>query len=203
VGCVIPAADEANIARLIALRLGCGKRVPAHTVQRNCASGLQAVATAAERIALGRAQLVLAGGTEAMSRAPIQWNAAMVGWLGKMLRARQPLDRLRALTRFRPAYLKPVYSLLLGLTDPLVKLSMGQTAEILAHRFGLSRESQDVYALQSHQRLAAAFVPETCAEVATLYDTNEHLYAEDTGLRRDTDLERLAQLKPVFDRKVQ
>jgi acetyl-CoA C-acetyltransferase len=202
VGCVIPAADEANIARLIALRLGCGKRVPAHTVQRNCASGLQAVAAAAERIALGRANLVLAGGTEAMSRAPIQWNPAMVGWLGKMLRARQPLDRVRALARFRLANLKPVYSLLLGLTDPLVKLSMGQTAEILAHRFGLSREAQDVYALQSHRRLAAAFdAGDMHAEVETLYDTNEHLYVEDTGLRRDTDLERLAQLKPVFDRK--
>jgi acetyl-CoA C-acetyltransferase len=202
VGCVIPAADEANIARLIALRLGCGKRVPAHTVQRNCASGLQAVATAAERIALGRANLVLAGGTEAMSRAPVQWNPAMVGWLGKMLRARQPLDRVRALARFRLANLKPVYALLLGLTDPLVKLSMGQTAEILAHRFGLSREAQDVYALQSHRRLAAAFdAGDMRAEVETLYDTNEHLYVEDTGLRRDTDLERLAQLKPVFDRK--
>ena len=202
VGCVIPAADEANIARLIALRLGCGKRVPAHTVQRNCASGLQAVATAAERIALGRADLVLAGGTEAMSRAPIQWNAAMVGWLGKMLRARQPLDRVRALAKFRLANLKPVYALLLGLTDPLVKLSMGQTAEILAHRFGLSRESQDVYALQSHQRLAAAFdAGHMRAEVETLYDTRENVYLEDTGLRRDTDLARLAQLKPVFDRK--
>ncbi|MDO8704207.1 MAG: acetyl-CoA C-acetyltransferase [Sulfuricaulis sp.] len=202
VGCVIPAADEANIARLIALRLGCGKRVPAHTVQRNCASGLQALATAAERIALGRAQLVLAGGTEAMSRAPIQWNSAMVGWLGKMLRARQPLDRLRALARFRLSHLKPVYSLLLGLTDPLVKLSMGQTAEIVAHRFGLSREAQDVYALQSHRRLAAAFdAGHMNAEVETLYDTSEHFYSEDTGLRRDTDLEQLAQLKPVFDRK--
>jgi len=202
VGCVIPAADEANIARLIALRLGCGKRVPAHTVQRNCASGLQAVAAAAERIALGRANLVLAGGTEAMSRAPIQWNPAMVGWLGKMLRARQPLDRVRALARFRLANLKPVYSLLLGLTDPLVKLSMGQTAEILAHRFGLSREDQDVYALQSHRRLAAAFdAGDMRAEVETLYDANEHFYVEDSGLRRDTDLERLGQLKPVFDRK--
>jgi acetyl-CoA C-acetyltransferase len=163
---------------------------------------LQAVAAAAERIALGRANLVLAGGTEAMSRAPIQWNPAMVGWLGKMLRARQPLDRVRALARFRLANLKPVYSLLLGLTDPLVKLSMGQTAEILAHRFGLSREAQDVYALQSHRRLAAAFdAGDMRAEVETLYDANEHFYVEDTGLRRDTDLERLAQLKPVFDRK--
>ncbi|MHB8534951.1 MAG: acetyl-CoA C-acetyltransferase [Sulfuricaulis sp.] len=202
VGCVIPAADEANIARLIALRLGCGKRVPAQTVQRNCASGLQAVATAAERIVLGRAQLVLAGGTEAMSRAPIQWNTAMAGWLGRLLRARNPFDRMRAVAGFRPAYLKPVYSLLLGLTDPLVKLSMGQTAEVLAHRFGLSRETQDVYALQSHQRLAAAFDAGAMrSEVETLYDTSDRYYVEDTGLRRDTDLAQLAQLRPVFDRK--
>lgn len=202
VGCVIPAADEANIARLIALRLGCGKRVPAHTVQRNCASGLQAIASAAERIQLGRAHLVLAGGTEAMSRAPIQWNTAMSGWLGKMLRARNPLERVQALARFRPSLLKPVYALLLGLTDPLVKLSMGQTAEILAHRFGISRESQDVYALNSHKRLAAAFDSGSMnAEVETLYDVNERFYTEDTGLRRDTNLEQLAKLRPVFDRK--
>jgi len=202
VGCVIPAADEANIARLIALRLGCGKRVPAHTVQRNCASGMQAVATAAERIVLGRAHLVLAGGTEAMSRAPIQWNATMAGWLGKMIRTRHPLARLRTLARFRPAYLKPVFTLLLGLTDPLVKLSMGQTAEVLAYRFGISREAQDVYALQSHQRLAAAFdAGYMRPEVETLYDTNDHYYVEDTGLRRDSDLGQLAQLRPVFDRK--
>jgi acetyl-CoA C-acetyltransferase len=202
VGCVIPAADEANIARLIALRLGCGKRVPAHTVQRNCASGMQAVATAAERIVLGRAHLVLAGGTEAMSRAPIQWNATMASWLGKMIRTRHPLTRLRTLARFRPAYLKPVFTLLLGLTDPLVRLSMGQTAEVLAYRFGISREAQDVYALQSHQRLAAAFdAGYMRPEVETLYDTNDHYYVEDTGLRRDSDLGQLAQLRPVFDRK--
>ncbi len=202
VGCIIPAADEANIARLIALRLGCGKRMPAHTVQRNCASGLQAIATAAERILLGRAHLVLAGGTEAMSRAPIQWNSAMAGWLGRMLRARNPLQRVQALARFRPSLLKPVYSLLLGLTDPLVKLSMGQTAEILAHRFGISRESQDVYALNSHRKLAAAFDSGGMhAEVETLYEVNERFYTEDTGLRRDTDLDQLAKLRPVFDRK--
>jgi acetyl-CoA C-acetyltransferase len=202
VGCIIPAADEANIARLIALRLGCGKRVPAHTVQRNCASGLQAIATAAERILLGRANLVLAGGTEAMSRAPIQWNNAMAGWLGRMLRARNPLQRVQALARFRPSLLKPVYSLLLGLTDPLVKLSMGQTAEILAHRFGITRESQDVYALNSHRKLAAAFDSGGMnAEVETLYELNERFYTEDTGLRRDTDLDQLAQLRPVFDRQ--
>ena len=202
VGCVIPAADEANIARIIALRLGLGKQTPAFTVQRNCASGLQALASAYERIALGQSHLVLAGGTEAMSRAPIQWNLAMVGWLGGLLRARSIPARVKALARFRLAYLKPVYALLLGLTDPLVKLNMGQTAEVLAHRFQIGREQQDEYALQSHQRLAAAYdAGQMQAEVATLYDTRGNFYAEDSGLRRDTTLDQLAKLRPVFDSK--
>ena len=202
VGCVIPAADEANIARIIALRLGCGKHVPAYTVQRNCASGMQALASGAERIALGQAHLILAGGTEAMSRAPIQWNHAMSGWLGQMLRAKDFGARARTLARFKLAYLKPVYALLLGLTDPLVKLNMGQTAEVVAHRFGIAREDQDAYALQSHQRLAAAFDSGAlAAEVEPLYDTRGNAVLEDTGLRRDTDMQQLARLRPVFDRK--
>lgn len=201
VGCVIAAPDEANIARLIALRLGGGKHVPAFTVQRNCASGLQALASAAERIALGQAQLVLAGGTEAMSRAPVQWNAAMSRWLGNMAKARGAVARLRALARFRPAFLKPVYSLLLGLTDPLVNLSMGQTAEVLAHRFAIAREAMDAYALESHRRLAAAYdAGHMAAEVEPLYDAQGRHYMEDTGLRRDTDPNQLAKLPPVFDR---
>lgn len=201
VGCVIPAPDEANIARIIALRLGCGKQVPAFSVQRNCASGLQALASAAERIALGEARLVLAGGTESMSRAPIQWNRAMVGWLAGMMRAKTVGARLRALARFRIGNLSPVYTLLLGLTDPIVKLNMGQTAEVLAERFGITREAQDAYALQSHQRLAAAFDAGALAgEVEPLYDVRGNHYVEDTGLRRDTDLAQLSRLKPVFDR---
>jgi len=202
VGCVIPAPDEANIARIISLRLGCGQQVPAETVQRNCASGLQAVASAYERIALGQSHLVLAGGTEAMSRAPIQWNTAMTAWLANLMRAKSLPGRLKALAGFRLSYLQPVYALVLGLTDPLVRLSMGQTAEILAHRFGIARAEQDAFALQSHQRLAAAFDSGAMAdEVETLYDARGKFYTEDTGLRRDTDLEQLAKLKPAFDRK--
>lgn len=202
VGCVIAAPDEANIARIIALRLGCGKTVPAHTVQRNCASGLQALASAYERIALGEAHLVLAGGTEAMSRAPIQWNATMTRWLANVLRTRNFGTRLGAIARFRPAMLRPVYSLLLGLTDPLVKLNMGQTAEVLAHRFGISREQADRYANSSHLRLAGAFdAGDMRDEVEPLYDTRGQVYTEDTGLRRDTSEEQLARLRPVFDRQ--
>jgi acetyl-CoA C-acetyltransferase len=202
IGCVIPAPDEANIARLISLRLGCGQQVPAFTVQRNCASGLQAVASAAERIRLGQAQLVLAGGTEAMSRSPIQWNLAMSAWLGRMLGARDWMTRLRTLGHFRLTHLQPVYSLLLGLTDPLVKLSMGQTAEIVARRFAISREAADAFALQSHRRLAAAIDAGHLAdEIEVLYEPSGKFYAEDTGLRRETDMAQLAKLRPVFDRK--
>ncbi len=202
VGCMIPAPNEANIARVIALRLGCGKRVPAYTVQRNCASGLQAVSNARERIALGQADLILAGGTEVMSRAPIQWNAGMVAWLANMMRAKNPVQRLMAMARFRLGHLKPVFTLLLGLTDPLVRLNMGQTAEIVAHRFGISRESMDEYALASHQRLAAAFDSGVMNdEITHLYDTRGKVYFEDTGLRRDTTMTALAKLKAAFDRK--
>ncbi len=201
VGCVIPAADEANIARLIALRLGCGKTVPAHSVQRNCASGLQAVATAAERIVLGSADIVLAGGTEAMSRSPIQWNAEMSRWLGRLQRAKNIVQRLQVIGSLRPRHLKPVFSLLLGLTDPLVKLNMGQTAEVLAHRFGITRAEQDTYANDSHHKLAAAFDAGLLAdEIEPLYGSDGTLYHEDTGLRRDSNVEKLATLKPVFDR---
>ena len=202
VGCMIPAPNEANIARVIALRLGCGKRVPAYTVQRNCASGLQALSNARERIALGQADLILAGGTEVMSRAPIQWNAGMVTWLANMMRAKNPVQRLMAMARFRFGNLKPVFTLLLGLTDPLVKLNMGQTAEIVAHRFGISRETMDEYAMASHQRLAAAFDSGIMNdEIAHLYDTRGKAYFEDTGLRRDTTMTALAKLKAAFDRK--
>jgi len=202
VGCVIAAPNEANIARIIALRLGCGKTVPAQTVQRNCASGLQAVASAYERIALGEANLVLAGGTEAMSRAPIQWNAHMTRWLANVMRAKSFGARAAAIARFRPAMLQPVYSLLLGLTDPVVNLNMGQTAEVLAHRFGIAREQADRYANNSHMRLAASYdAGDMREEIEPLYDTRGQVYAEDTGLRRDTSEDQLARLRPVFDRK--
>lgn len=201
VGCVIPGPDEANIARIIALRLGCGKTVPAYTVQRNCASGLQALASARERIALGRAHLILAGGTEVMSRSPIQWNMAMSGWLAGVMRSKNIGQRIAAIARFRAAHLKPVFTLLLGLTDPLVKLNMGQTAEILAHRFKLDRNELDAYSVRSHQRLATSFDRgEMKGEIESLYDTRGKTQAEDTGLRRDATMDSLAKLKPVFDR---
>lgn len=201
-GCVMPSCDEANISRIIALRLGCGHQVPAWTVQRNCASGLQAIDNAWQDIRMGRHDLVLAGGCEAMSHAPLLFNEKMVKWFAAMQAARTPLQRVKLLPRFRPSYLMPVISLLRGLTDPTVALSMGQTAENLAYRFGIDRQAMDEFACESHMKLAAAMDNgHFNHELTTIYDSKQNFYAEDDGLRRDSSVEKLAKLKPFFDRK--
>ncbi len=200
VGCMMPGPDEANVARVIALRLGCGKHVPAWTVQRNCASGLQAIDCAADDISNGRSNLVLAGGVESMSHAPVLFNLEMVGWLADLNAAKSVGAKLGVFSKLRPKHLSPVIGLLRGLTDHTVGLSMGQTAEILAQRFNVTREDMDQYAMESHQRLAAAQDTGHLQEIETLYDTAGKHYNADDGLRRDTDMARLAKLKPVFDR---
>lgn len=201
-GCVMPGPDEANVARVVALRLGCGKDVPAWTVQRNCASGMQALDNAAMDIASGRAELVLTGGVESMSHAPILLNETMVNWLADFNRAKNVGQKLKAISQIRGKHLTPVIGLLRGLTDPVVGLSMGQTAENLAHRFGISRDTMDAFAVESHMRLARAQDANYMGEIAPLYDTRGNVYLSDDGLRRDSSMENLAKLKPVFDRPV-
>lgn len=202
IGCVMPSADEANIGRVIALRLGCGKSVPAWTVQRNCASGMQALDSAAKDIAMGRHDLVLAGGTEAMSRAPLLYNDKMVNWLAGLAGAKNFKSKAKQWMQFRPAYLKPVIALLKGLSDPLVNLSMGQTAENLAYRFHITREQMDKFALESHQ-LAAAGQKENyfSTEILPTFGSNGDFYTVDDGVRQDSSMEKLATLKPFFDKK--
>ncbi|MEA3292656.1 MAG: acetyl-CoA C-acetyltransferase [Pseudomonadota bacterium] len=200
-GCVSPGPDEANIGRIAALRLGCGKRVPAWTVARNCASGMQALDSAAANIALGRSELVLAGGAEAMSHAPILFSTEFAAWLGRWSASKSMADKVRTLGRLRPVQLKPVIGLLRGLRDPVAGISMGQTAEELARRFAIERETMDAFALRSHQRLAAAIDEGRFqGEVESVFAGGGKHYESDDGLRRETTMEKLARLKPVFDR---
>jgi acetyl-CoA C-acetyltransferase len=199
-GCVSSGPDEANIARVVSLRLGCAERVPALTVQRNCASGMQALDSAAADIATGRADLVLAGGTESMSHHPVLLNESMVAWLALWNRSRTLASRGRALLHLRPAHFAPVIGLLRGLTDPVVGLSMGQTAEQLAADFDIARVDMDEFAVRSHKRLAAARAAGRLSEIEPLYDSAGHVHEHDDGLREDTSAETLARLRPVFDR---
>ncbi len=201
-GCVMPRPDEANIARVVSLRLGCGHNVPAWTVQRNCASGMQALDSAMTSIKSGRSDLVLAGGTEAMSHAQVSLSTTMVEWLSDWHRSKGVFAHIKTLLSLRPTDLTPVISLLKGLTDPIVGLSMGQTAEILAKRFGITREEMDAFSIESHERLAHATDNGYFdGEVETLFDINGDIYNEDNGLRRDSKMEKLATLRPVFDRQ--
>ncbi len=199
-GSTMPGPDEANLARVVALRLGCGDHVPAYTVQRNCASGMQALDNAAMSIASGRSDLVLAGGIEAMSHAPLLLHPKMVAWLASWWAAKSVGQRFKVLGSFSPRLLKPVIALLKGLTDPVVGLNMGQTAEQIAWRFDISREAMDQFSVESHLKLHQAQENGELPEVVPMYDDRGKVYDFDDGVRPDSSMEKLAKLRPAFDK---
>ncbi|GAA4523508.1 acetyl-CoA C-acetyltransferase [Chelativorans composti] len=200
-GCVSVLADEMNPARVAALRLGMGEAMRAFTVQINCGSGMQSIDSGFRLIEGGQADLILAGGAEALSHSPLVWSRNATRWFGRFATARSPLKRLAALGGFRPNMLKPVIGLERGLTDPITDLSMGRTAEIIGHAFGITREQADAYALESHQRLARAQEDGTFAgELIPAVSRDGQLFEKDDGVRPDTSMEQLAKLKPVFER---
>jgi len=200
-GCMMPGEREANVARVVALRLGIPQTVPAWTVQRNCASGMQSIDSAWRNIKYGDAHLILAGGAESMSHAPVLFNHTMVNWLGAFMKARSTGQRLKVLSRLRLAHFKPVIALLYGLSDDTVGLNMGETAENIANCFNISRQEMDALSVSSHQRLAHAQDNGLLEEIEPMYDKHGHFYDHDDGLRRDTSMETLAKLRPAFDRK--
>ena len=201
-GCAAPSVDEVNIGRVAALRMGCGHKVPGWTVMRNCASGMQALDSAIDSMRVRRSQLVLAGGVDALSRAPLLFSDAMVAWLSSWYAAKTLGRRAALLTQLRLKYLAPVIGLMKGLTDPVVGLMMGQTAENLAYRFGITRADMDAFAATSHRRaLAARREGRFAQEIVPLYDRAGNVHAADDGVREDSTPENLAKLRPFFDRK--
>ena len=200
-GCVNVMADEMNPARVAALRLGMGEQMTAFTVQINCGSGMQSIDTGYQYIREGHSDLVLAGGAEALSHTPLMFRRSAVDWYARIFAARDLWSRLVAMAGFRPSFLKPVIGLERGLTDPLVELNMGQTAEILAHLFGISRTDADQYAAESQQRLGQAQREGSFkGELEASIGRNGKVYDYDDGARPDSTAEKLAQLKPAFER---
>ncbi len=201
-GCAAPSVDEVNIGRVVALRMGCGKKVPGWTVMRNCASGMQSIDSAIANIRTGRSNLVLAGGVDALSRAPLLFSDVMVHWLANWYAAKTAGQRAALIAKLRLTHLAPVIGLMKGLTDPMVGLLMGQTAENLAFRFGITRREMDEFSARSHQRVLAAQKSGHYAnEVVPLFDRTGKVYPADDGVREDSTPENLAKLKPFFDRK--
>jgi acetyl-CoA C-acetyltransferase/acetyl-CoA acyltransferase len=194
-------AEAANIARVAALRAGVPDRVPGVSVHRNCASGMEAVADACRRIVSGEAKLVMAGGMESMSQIPLLFRQEYADWLGGFARAKTLPARLGALTRFRPRMLNPRIAILEGLTDLTCGLNMGETAEVLSREFRIGRETQDLFALASHQRAIAAR-PRLREEIVPTFALPAYAaVTDDVGPREGQTLEQLGKLKPYFDRK--
>src|SRR5262249_44574099 len=155
---------------------------------------------AAQLIQLDGARTVVAGGTESMSQIPLLYNKDAVGVYLRLGRARKWWQRLGALLRFRPRHFKPVPAVQLGLTDPVSGLIMGETAEVLADDFHITRQQQDAFALESHRRAAAAQQRCVLSEeiVALPADATHPEIKEDIGPRREQTPEALAKLKPFF-----
>ena len=194
-------ADEQNPARVAALRLGCGPAMVAFTVAINCGSGMQSIDTAYQYIREGQSDLILAGGAESLSHAPLLFGPEMTEFFGALNFAKSAADRLKTFSTFRPSMLKPIIGLVHGLTDPIVELGMGQTAEVVAHLFHLTREQADAYAMESHHRLACAQKSGWLDnEVELAFDRDGNVYDHDDGVRPDTSMESLGRLKPVFER---
>lgn len=198
-GNVCQPAEAMNIARVIALRAGIPQSVPAITVHRNCASGMEAITMASERMAADRGSIFIVGGAENMSQVPLLFKQEAAKKYGALAGAKSVMKKLSALSKFRLSDFEPRVALKLGLTDPVSGMNMGETAELLARENGISRNQQDSFAVQSHERAVAArekFADEICPVYL-----NGKAITEDNGPRSDTTLAALTKLKPVFDRR--
>lgn len=201
VGSVATTSDSANIGRVISLLAGVPQSKRAMTVSRNCASGIEAVTTAWEKIISGADEVVLAGGAESMSSVPFTYTKKAQETFMALGKA-TPIQRMAALWKIKGELVKPNIGLQEALTDPVCGLNMGQTAEVLAKEFGISRRDQDEFSLESHlkaiagrSKLAEEIVP---VQVAPDYKTTvEH----DNGVREGQTYEALAKLSAYFERK--
>jgi acetyl-CoA acyltransferase len=200
-GTVVQSVQEPNIAREVTLGAGIPPRVPSFTVGRACASSNQAITSGAEQIALGMADIVIAGGAESLTDVPILFSREMREALVRASKARTLGERLQAFRMIRPRHLAPITP---AIAEPTTGETMGESAEKMAKLNGISREAQDRWALRSHQLAAAATADgRLTAEIAPFYvpPKYEKVVTSDNGIRADTSLEKLSTLKPVFDRK--
>ena len=204
VGNIAGPPDAANLARVIALMAKVPAHVPAFTVNRNCASGLESIVEAAYRIRSGHADLMVAAAVESMSQIPLLFDTEAQQIWTRLARSRGLMASARVAASFRPRHFKPVIALVLGLTDPVSGLNMGETAEVLAREFQIDREAQDAFALQSHQRAAAAWAEGRMQDEVIPVPVPPAYRAaadHDNGIREKQSMEALAKLRPVFDRK--
>jgi acetyl-CoA acetyltransferase family protein len=196
--------DAANIARVIGMQAGLDKSIPGYTVHRNCASGMEAIMQGWLKIASGQSEVMMVGGTESMSGMPLIYRPEAVDFFAKMMRAKTPMQKIMMLLKMPLGkFLNPIVAIQEGLTDPFCGLNMGQTADLLAKEWRITREDQDRFALESHRKAVAAQENGKLAEeivpvgIPTSY---KQIVKQDVGPRKGQTMEQLAKLKPYFDR---
>ncbi|WP_024954700.1 thiolase family protein [Sulfurospirillum arcachonense] len=204
VGNVAQPPHASNVAKVIAARSGFSKSTPAMTVNRNCASGMEAITSSALRLWQDEGEIYLACGAESMSNIPFFYNQGYKEFLFGLMSSKTLIQKISILKEFKPSFLKPVIGLVSGLTDPISGMIMGKTAEILAKDFHISREEQDAFSLLSHQKAKKArengiFTDEI---LPIIYDDKKGLMLDyDDGVRDTLTIESLKKLKPFFDRR--
>ncbi len=200
-GTVIPSAAQPNIAREVIFSAALPMRIPAYSVVRACASANQAITDAAEKIALGLSDTIVAGGAECLSDVPVLFSKRFARRLARLSRAKSLGQRLRVFRGFRPRELAPVPP---AIAEYSTGLSMGESAEKMAKENGISREAQDEFALRSHRRAAAGWEGGVLAREVVpvpLAPDFQDVATRDNNVRPDTSLEQMAKLPSVFDRK--
>lgn len=204
IGNVAQPANAANIARVIILKAGLPESVPAVTVHRNCASGMESFTTAAAKILNGESEIVLVGGVESMSNIPLIYNKKMTNFFGNLFKAKTFQDKIKTFLSFRLNFLKPIIGLTEGLTDPISGLIMGCTAENIARDFNISRETQDKFAALSHNKAEIATKNNIFKdEIIPVFNGNvkdAKMIETDDGIRNGQTIEALAKLKPYFEK---
>lgn len=199
-GNVAQPANAANIARVMAIKTGFPQNTPAYTVHRNCASGMQAISSAIEKIHSNQGSLYLVGGMESMSNIPLLYSDELRNLITKFSYSKSIIEKLKLLSSFRPSFLKPTIGLLSGLTDPISGKIMGITAENLANEFKISRAAQDEYALKSHQKAQKATESGIFKNEIHPIMTKDSSLSSDDGIRFNQNIQALEKLNPIFDR---
>ena len=200
-GTVVHSVQAPNIAREVSLKAGIAPSVPSFTVSRACASSNQAITSAAEKIALGQGDVVIAGGAESLTDIPILVSKPLRDRLVAASKARSLGARVKAFAGFRPGELAPQAP---AIAEPSTGESMGESAERMAKENGISREEQDRWALRSHQKAAEGTADgRLTAEIVPVYLPPEYdqVVESDNGIRTDTSMEKLSALRPAFDRR--
>jgi acetyl-CoA C-acetyltransferase len=197
-------AKYPNVGRVIALEAGLDNKTSGYTVHRNCASGMEAMSQGFDKISNGRSDLIFAGGVESMSQMPLLFGKDMTDLFINLMKAKTPKDKLKIFSSFRLQYLSPVIAIEQGLTDPFCGLNMGQTAEVLAREFALTRTQLDEFANNSHHKAVKAMSEGWFDdEILPIISGKklEKIITQDIGPRDSSTVEKLAKLKPYFEKR--